>query len=70
MWLNKQKISYNAYCYCRFIKDVPEVRKFITESYYAYWYCRFIKNDPEVRKHITDEDYLEDLKKRRRNVDE
>ena len=49
--------SYNAYFYCRYIKDRPEIRKLITDSYYAYYYCLNVKDRPEIRKNITDSCY-------------
>ena len=44
-----------AYCYCRYVRDDPEVRKHITESVWAYFYCYDVRDDPEVRKHIKEE---------------
>jgi len=43
-----------AYMHCKYVKDAPEVYKFITNSVWAYDYCKHIKDRPEVRKHITD----------------
>jgi hypothetical protein len=48
--------SWDAYWYCRNVKDDSEVRKLITDSYDAYWYCMDVRDDPEIRKYITDSD--------------
>ena len=50
----ENEISMLAFCYCRDIKDRPEVYKYITDSYWAHEYCRCIKDRPVVYKHITE----------------
>jgi len=63
MWLDKQLISFNAYHYCRWVRDNPKIRKHITTSSSANLYCNFIKDKPKVRKYITSQWNLKELKK-------
>jgi hypothetical protein len=41
-----------ALLYCRFIKDDPKVRKYITTKETAQEYCSKVKNDRKVKKYI------------------
>ena len=45
--------SENACLYCRYVKDIKEMRNRITDSYYAYWYCLHVKDIKEMRDKIT-----------------
>jgi len=52
MWLKGEEMSKWAYRHCRDMKDIPEVRKLITDSQWAYYYCILIKDRPEIGKYI------------------
>ena len=43
--------------YCKYIKDVPKIRKKITKPCWAYCYCNEVKDRPSVRKYITDNEH-------------
>jgi hypothetical protein len=49
--------SYEAYVYCRDVKDRKNMRKLITDSYDAYWYCIYVKDRKSIRELITDDDF-------------
>jgi hypothetical protein len=52
---NKDKSeSYNAFLYCRYVKNRPEIRDRITDSDDAYYYCRGVQNRVEMAKRIVE----------------
>ena len=55
--MKEKMTSYEAYKYCRDVKDTKEIRRLITASYHAYWYCRDVKDRKSMRKLITDNDF-------------
>lgn len=46
--------SKDAYYYCWYIKNRPEMRKKIKVSKFALEFCQNVDDDPEVAKNITD----------------
>ena len=53
--------SYEAYVYCRDVKDTKEIRRLITYSYHAYLYCKHFKDRKSMRKLITDDALIDEL---------
>lgn len=47
-----EALSDWALNYCRYGKNDPKIRKYITTSIDAYLYCKNIKDDPKIRKLI------------------
>ena len=53
MWLNKEEISYNAFLYCRDIKDDPKIRKYIMgDPAVSLSYCLEVERRSEVEEKI------------------
>jgi hypothetical protein len=53
--MKENMTSYEAYKYCRDVKDTKEIRQLITDSKYAYRYCRYVRDRKSIRKFITDD---------------
>ena len=59
--MKENMTSYEAYKYCRDVKDRKSIRKLITCSDGAYWYCREVKDRKSMRKLITDDALIDQL---------
>ena len=53
--------SYEAYTYCKDVKDTKEIRRLITESHHAYLYCENVKDRKSMRQLITDDALINEL---------
>ena len=53
--------SYDAYTYCRDVKDTKEIRQLITDSNDAYFYCIDVKDRKSMRKFIADDALIDEL---------